>query len=614
MTPDRTYDVVIVGAGIAGAIVGRQLAESGKTVLILEAGPGTGLERGGFRQFVRRFYTEFEKVPNSPFAHSVGAPAPSVLDALGIPGREPGYFVQAGPHRYTSSYARMAGGTTLHWLGTCLRMLPNDFRMQTAFGVGCDWPISYADLLPYYEKAEWEIGVSADVKDQEFLEEGYMFRKGYEYPMMRVPYSYWDLQLAEHVDGLEVEVDGTKRRLKVTSTPAGRNAEPRDALVDPRYPHRGPQPYRPVGSPDDPDEAGQRCEGNSNCVPICPAHAKYSALKTLRNALDHNQGRLEVRSHSVASEIEIDRVTGRVAAIRYKHYKDPAQPVVTEHTARGHVFVIAAHAIETAKLLLASHVANSSGMVGRNLMDHPYMLTWGLMPYNVGSYRGPGSTSGIPQLRDGAFRSRCAAFLVEVANDGWTWPKQAPYTTVNDLVDPRDSPADGLFGVALRDRIADVGPRHIRFGFGFEQLPDPENRVTIDSQHMDEIGNYRPVIHYSLSEYTKIGMVEAMRVSDRIFDKLHAKDETAYDHKATNYFMHEGRGFLFEGPGHGGGTHRMGIRRSDSVVNPDQRTWDHENLYLVGCGNFCTMGTSNPTLTLAALAFKAAKSILRELR
>lgn len=608
---DKTYNVVIVGAGVAGAIVARQLVESGKSVLLLEAGPGTGLTSGGVRTFVQRFFAELNKVPNSPYPHSLAAPSHSVLDIFNIPGRPPGYLVQTGTIPFGSDYMRTAGGTTLHWLGTCLRMLPNDFRLQRTYGVGRDWPISYDDLRPYYEKAEWEIGVAADIEDQEFPNGGTpMFRQGYQYPMERVPPSYADLVVAEKINGLEVEVSGTVYKLAVKAMPRGANATPRDGVVDPRYPHRGRHLYRPVGAPDDPDEMGQRCQGNASCVPICPVQAKYSALKTLREALDNNEGRLEVVSHAVASEIVIDPASGHVAAIRYKRYINPTDTETTEHLARGTIFVIAAHAIESAKLLLASNVANSSGMVGRNLMDHPYLLTWGLMPQSIGSYRGPGVTSGIQEVRDGLSRSRCSPFIVEIGNDGWMWPKLAPFSTVDQFVD-----GDKLFGRELRRRLADEGPRHFRLAFGLEQLPDPNNRVTIDSKYMDAIGNYRPVVHYNVSDYSREGAAEASRVSRQIFGKLDVADMTKYEPHHPGYFKREdGLELQIDSPGHMAGTHRMGTSRHDSVVNPDQQTWDHENLYLVGSGNFCTIGTSNPTLTLAALAFKASERIIKALR
>ena len=85
------------------------------------------------------------------------------------------YFIQTGQKRFMSDYIRTLGGSTLHWQGTTLRMLPNDFRMQSAYGQAVDWPVSYDELEPFYREAEHEVGVSANVEDQAFL--GVWFRK-----------------------------------------------------------------------------------------------------------------------------------------------------------------------------------------------------------------------------------------------------------------------------------------------------------------------------------------------------------------------------------------------------------------------------------------------------
>ena len=80
-----------------------------------------------------------------------------------------------------------------------------------------------------------------------------------------------------------------------------------------------------------------------------------------------------------------------------------------------------------------------------------------------------------------------------------------------------------------------------------------------------------------------------------------------------DFVGYKGNGYNFWGAGHIVGTHRMGTSKKDSVVNADMRTWDHENLFLVGCGNMPTLGTSNPTLTTTALTFKAAEAILKQI-
>ena len=129
-----------------------------------------------------------------------------------------------------------------------------------------------------------------------------------------------------------------------------------------------------------------------------------------------------------------------------------------------------------------------------------------------------------------------------------------------------------------------------------------------------DFGNYRPVIHYQISDYLKKAFVAGKQISDQLFEDAGIEDKSAYSSKDACYFKHEGQGFFYRGAGHLVGTHRMGCSPKDSVVSKQQRAWDHSNLYLVGCGNMATLGTSNPTLTMAALTFWAAENILNDLK
>jgi choline dehydrogenase-like flavoprotein len=403
------------------------------------------------------------------------------------------------------------------------------------------------------------------------------------------------LPIGKRVRGLKVPIGGCDYPVRVVSTPQGRNSTPRGD-------------YRPTGAPGDP-LTGERCEGNASCVPICPVQAKYSALKTLVKV---PRKRVQVLTQAVATKVEWDPQTGRVTGITYRLYQDEASPASEPLTAIAKVYVLAAHAIETARLLLASGVPNSSGQIGRNLMDHPTLLTWALMPDPIGAFRGPGSTSLIPTFRDGHFRKDHAAFVVPIDNWGWSWAVFSPYTNVTSLVD-----VERAFGRDLRRRLRETVPRQFTLQFEFEQLPVPANRVTIDPGQRDALGNCRPIICYNICEYTRKAMAVAKDVSDRIFARLGIRpddDHTRYQKDEYGYLTHEGVDYSFRGAGHLVGTHRMGKSPSNSVVSPRQRTWDHENLYLVGCGNMPTVGTSNPTLTIAALAFMAAENILKDLQ
>ena len=199
---DEMHDVVVVGAGVAGALTAKRLSEAGLRVLVLEAGPASSMSLDGYEAQLETFYATSAKGPESAWPPAAGAPQPDIGDLAG----GDGYFVQQGPQAYGSTYTRRAGGSTLHWLGVSLRMLPEDFSLRSRHGVGVDWPLAYDDLEPWYRAAETELGVAADVADQ--AHNGLSFPPGYDYPMRRIPQSWSDKQLASQVDGLAIEMGG----------------------------------------------------------------------------------------------------------------------------------------------------------------------------------------------------------------------------------------------------------------------------------------------------------------------------------------------------------------------------------------------------------------------
>ncbi|MDT8907869.1 GMC family oxidoreductase [Pseudomonas fluorescens] len=607
-------EVVIVGAGLAGSIVAYQLAMAGVEVLVLESGPEIPANR---TQYLERFYTTTLKTPESPYPPVTtldpprnpagqNAPRATIADLiLGWDKPEVSYLVQKGPMPFTSTYERVGGGTTWHWVGTCLRMVPNDFRLRSLYNVGVDWPIGYDDLQSAYCRAEAEIGVSANVADQAYL--GMTFPEGYEFPMHSIPLSLVDGSFVAAVTGQTF--DGLP--LVVSPTPAGRNS----------------QPY-----------AGRRvCAGNTNCTPICPIQAKYDATVTMNKALA--TGKVKVLYRTVATKLNVG-LDGTIFGVEFKQYQLGDGPMTGFGEAIAQRYVIAAHAIETPKLLLNSvtpawpkGVANSSGQVGRNLADHPIYLAWGLMPEGkaIFPYRGPLSTAGIESLRDGAFRSERAAWRIEIGNEGWNWPANDPYDTVADFIDgtnnngvnpvksDQDSKAatEALYGTALVQKLNDIFVRQFRIAFLVEQVEDdPDNAkcyIVPSAGYKDLLGIPRPEIHYELSKYTQKGFLEAKRLATHIIkDLLGAVELTKPLTPGT--FTYGNEPMSFQGAGHLMGTYRMGSDPATSVVDKDQRSWDHKNLFLVGDGVFPSSGTSNPSLTIAALSFLAADTVANDLK
>jgi choline dehydrogenase-like flavoprotein len=598
---DVLYDVVIVGAGISGAIIAARLSEAGKRVLILEAGPADDLTLRGYESYLDRFYSATSKDNQSPYPASLNAPMPRGTDARRIfPGSPDAsaYLVQSGPFASDTTYTRVLGGTTMHWEAKTPRMLPDDFRMRTLYGEGADWPLTYDDLAPYYNEAEREIGVSADVEDQAYL--GISFDEDYVYPMKGLPLSYLDRMVAKDVDGMLIALDGEQTRLRVRPFPQGRNGIPNPA-------YDGGRGYVPSGAVSTYEvEVGGRCQGNNNCVPICPVQAKYNAGKTLAPAL--RSGRVDLIAQAVAHKVHIDQENGRVREIEYRRYERPDGVDWTTGKARGRLFVLAANAVENPRLMLASGLRGSSGLMGRNFMDHAYLLAWALLPEVAGTWRGTNCTGGITDLRGGRFRRRQAAFSVDIHNDGWGWARGAPMTDLADLVD-----RGGRYGEALRQGLVDRVSRQLQLAFMVEVPADPSNRISVDPAFTDHLGNMRPILSYTLPDYTLRGVAYARQLSKRIFARLGAEDHTDYDPNFWGYVAYEGQGYEVRGGNHLAGTHMMGAGPSTSVVDADQRSWDHRNLYLVGGGSLPTVGTSNVTLTVAALCLRSARAMLTQL-
>jgi choline dehydrogenase-like flavoprotein len=354
-------------------------------------------------------------------------------------------------------------------------------------------------------------------------------------------------------------------------------------------------------------EEGGRCQGNNSCVPLCPVQAKYHAGKTLARAL--STGKVDIVTQAVASRVHVDKESGRVSGIEYKRYHDPFSPEHSTHTVRGQAYVLAANAIENARLMLASGLPGTSDLMGRHLMDHAYLLRWALLPEIAGVFRGTNCTGGITDLRGGQFRQRQAGFSVDIHNDGWGWATGSPYSDLLAIVD-----GQGKHGPGLRAALVSQLSRQLLLAFMIEVAPEPANRVTVDRRYRDPLGNLKPVISFRVPDYSLEGASFGFDLAGEIFGRLGAEDHTTYDPRDYSYVEYAGRGYSIRGGNHLAGTHIMGTTKHNSVTDAALRSWDHENLFLVGGGSMPTIGTSNITLTLAALAFRSAGLIASQLR
>ena len=528
MADTLSADFVVVGSGIIGSLVARKLALTGASVIILEAGPR--VTRG---ELVARFRNSPRRSDwMSPYPPAAWAPHP-------IYQPEPNnYLMQAGPYPYAAEYIRQVGGTTWHWAAHAWRNVPNDFRIKSLYGVGVDWPMTYDDLEPFYQEVEEIMGVSgADNTGSPRTK---------PFPMEPVAEPYAMRRLRERL---------------VSDYPVVSNTTARNS--------------RPYGG-------RPACCGNNSCQPICPIDAQYHG-GLAADAAEAAGAKLIPNAN--VYKLEHDEKGNIAAALYY-------DPDKVSHRVTGKTFIVAANGIESPRLLLLSAsdkfpkgLANSSDMVGRNLMDHPSTSLTFDADEEVWLGRGPQSPSSINTMRDGAFRSEHAPYRLDFTNisrvDGAT----------------RSLIAAGVYGSELEKRLRYSAAREMNVKNVLEVLPDPAHRITLSSEK-DAMGLPKPEAHYAIADYTRRGHERSQQDFRRIAELM----------GGTNLrFSKEGE---FANNQHICGTLSMGNDPKTSVCDQWGRAHDHENLFFASTGVLPTSSTCNSTENGLAVALRSVSHIL----
>lgn len=552
--PSEGVDVCIVGSGPAGSLVAHRLARAGHAVVVLEAGeradPADRLDR----------MERFLRPPD---------------DSISVWGMEPerDAFTSSGDVFYPLNQKRVKGmgGSTLHWGARVARFPRKDFEMESRYGVASDWPIGYDDLRPFYAEAERAFGV-AGTEDNPFEP-----RREEPYPMEAFPPSYSDSLFVEACDELGIVTH---------SVPNARNSE--------AYDGRSP------------------CVGFGTCSPVCPSGAKYSA--------DVHASRAEAEGariidRAVVRRLEHDEAGDRVTAAVYR------TPDGATHRQTADHFVLAAGAVENARLLLLSSspehpdgLANSSGAVGRYFMEHPYVGVEGELAEPTGLHRiGFGTTESYHFYEPAD--PPPGSFKIEFWNGhgptilDLALRQRDPLSDLNEVLSTRRGSAVGELAENRRPiEWGDELLETVRESYGnrflvvaeIEPLPRPENRITLSETHTDAFGDPVPDVSWNRGAY-------AERTADRAFEVI----EEIVDHLPAEVRRSE-RVELWGGAGHSSGTTRMGTDPAESVVNPNLRAHDVENLSVSGASTFVTIGASQPTLTIAAVALRLADHLDRE--
>jgi choline dehydrogenase-like flavoprotein len=530
-------DFLIVGAGAAGGVVAKELATAGFRVVVLEQGPW--LKEGDFQHdeiWANRRHALTNDHRRQPNTRRESEAEQATLNP-------------------TVTYGRMVGGGTVHFTANYWRFHEIDFversRKGAVPGTGFDdWPITYADLEPFYTKAEWELGISgqAGVSPHEPP-------RSRPYPLPPLP-----------VKPVGVLAEQAARKLGWTAAPS-----PMAILSQP---YRGRAPCVQCGF----------CEGFG-----CEMQAKSSTLVTVIPAAVRT-GRCEVRPESYVRKIEVDRRGRAIGAVYFD--RDGK-----EHLQRARAVVVCANGAETPRLLLMSKssrfpdgLANSSGLVGRYLMYNGGAFAAGLFEHEINGYRGVHVSRVIHDF----YELDPALGLI----GGGGIDTRFDFTPIGFAVDamPPDAPR---WGPGFKQALGQHYVRTMCALAHTTSLPVESNSISLDPDAKDAWG--LPAIRVTFREHEND--VRLYRwFMERNLELLGAAGAVKrWQFPLDTYYPAV----------HLLGTCRMGNDPTRSVVDRYHRAHDVPNLFLVDGSSFVTGGRGQPTCTIQALAYRAGAEMSR---
>jgi choline dehydrogenase-like flavoprotein len=536
-------NAVVIGAGAGGGIVAKELATAGLTVVLFE--------RGRWQTFDDHDHDELISQRSTPLGNAFGPDDERHVRVVKM--GETWRKVLPSEPSYNNNAACVGGGT-LSYGAQAWRFMEQDFRMRTLYGCPDgstleDWPLTYADLEPYYEKAEWEIGVSGDGYANPFAA-----TRAKPYPMP---------PFAHNREAQRLLPAAARLGLHPFPIPMLRNSVTRD--------------------------------GRSGCIQCrycvgfaCEVDAKNGTHNTvIPKAMA--TGLCSVRPESVVKEILTDE-RGRATGVTYFDSRYRLQ------TQTADLVVVSASATESARLLLNSKsrlfpagLGNRHDWVGRNLQGHAYTGAWGLFDEDVYDDVGAGATIAICDFNHGTAGLRGGGML---ANEFI----RLPY--LFSRVRPDDEPR---WGRAHKEFQRTYFKRHINVVGPVQEMPVFESRVEVDPEVRDAWGI--PVAR--ISGHRHPDDVEVGRF-------LASKAELWLREAGAVKTWQRVPGTGLSGGQHQAGTCRMGKDPKTSVVDPYCRLHEVDNLFVVDGSVHVTNGGFNPVLTIMAIAYRASDHITRE--
>ena len=586
-----SYDVIVVGSGAAGGQTAYTCVMEGAKVLMLEAG----------RNYDPVKETPMFQTPNQAPLRGVGTPDKqffgfydaTVDGGWNVPG-EPYTSASSDPARQFWWWrARMLGGRTNHWGRISLRNGPYDFKPRSRDGLGFDWPLSYEDVAPYYDKVEMLVGVYGDNNGLENTPDspaGCLQRP----PAMRA---------GEQLARAKV------KKLGVPVIPIHRAvlSEKQNADVLPQKIHpNNPRAQKLLAAA---MRDRQACFWATPCGRGCSIKANYQSTTVhLPPALA--SGNLDIVSNAMAREVTMD-AAGKATGVIYID-KTTGQ----EHAVKGKVVVLAASSAESVRIMLNSKsarfpngIANSSGLVGKYIMDTVGASLGGQIPAleNLPLHNEDGAGGNHVYVPWWLYKEQLAGKLgfargyhIEFGSG-----RQMPSMGVAAGL---DAYTQGSYGRKFKEDARRYYGSFMGFAGRGEMIPNDDSFCELDPTVKDKWGIPVLRFHWKWSEHetrqakhmqdTFAQMIEAMG------GKVRAKpqEDGAKAIEAGGKIIHEVGGTI------------MGADAKKSVTNQWCQTWDVKNLFVTDGGPFCSNADKNPTLTIMALAWRASDYLLAEMK
>ena len=548
------FDAIVVGSGMSGGWAAKELTEAGLKVLVIERGKAiehatdysdtlSPWELANYGMVSEREIDADYPIQSKCYAFTSGN-----KDWWAKDSDHPYTYPEDKPFFWIRGYH--LGGRSLMWARQSYRLSEIDFSSNANDGHGTDWPIRYADMAPWYDHVERFAGVSGSRDGVEQLPDGQ-----YLPPMALTP--------VEEEFGRKVEEVYPTRRF-IT----GRCAHLTEPTDEHRELGRGPCQYR------------------SLCERGCSYGAYFSSLSATLPAAKRT-GNLTVVTDAIVHSVTHDPATGKATGVRIIDANTREG-----RTYEGKVVFLCASTLGTAQILLNSRseeyptgLANSSDMVGRNLIDHLSGLgASGTYPGHLDSYYHGRRPNGfyIPRFRN----------ITESA-DGYTRGYAFQGSAQRETWQ-RGSWMKGV-GAELKDELRKPGQWKIWLsGFG-EMLPHPDNRITLSETAKDKWGLPIPHIECALGENDKTMIEHINADAVDILEKTGCTDITVREH-------YGGLGLGI----HEMGTARMGKDPKTSVLNGYNQSHDVPNLFITDGSCMASGGCQNPSLTYMAMSARGA--------